>query len=150
MWPTEDPSSIAGRLRHSKALNPTGPEVSKKNDLVPTYQIGSDQNGPADEFLEREECHRRKKLCLGHFSQHGTVFQLDGPRKPAGPPPVSSRFGAVRDDSVSPGERVIFAYAYDDGLKGGPHDRAVAIIDSGWIRPPHGQECIYCLLYTSP
>jgi hypothetical protein len=83
-------------------------------------------------MLERSECHRRKKLNLGHFSLHGTVFQLDGPRRIT-PPPVSSRFGAVRDDSVSPGERVIRDYCDQE-------EYAVVIIDKGWMRPSHRQE----------
>lgn len=111
------------------------------SDLVPYFKLGSSQDGPPDSMLVREECKRLKKANKGHYARHGMIFQEDGPRVASGPPPVSSRFGAIRDDSVSPGERVIFAYCYDDGIAGGAHDRATEIIDTGWIRPSHSQEC---------
>lgn len=121
----------AGRLRQPKALNHSSVSVSK-TDLVPAYQIGSDQNGPPDMFIDREECHRQKKLNRGHFAMHGTVFQLDGVRKAPDAEDVSTRFGVVRDASVSPGERVIQDYADEEAY-------ALAIIDIGWMRASHAQ-----------
>jgi hypothetical protein len=133
------------------------------SDLVPYYKLGSSQDGPPDELLSREECKRRKKANIGHYACHGNIFQEDGPRV-AERKPFSSRFGAVHDVSVSPGERIVFAYCYDNAntdqtISEGQqeywqaaHERAVAVIDGarayrgapavkGWIRPGHQQEC---------
>lgn len=51
--------------------------------------------------------------------------------------PVSTRFGAVRDASVCPRDRMVQAYVGCYGEK--PERRAKAIIDIGWNREPHGQ-----------
>ena len=69
-----------------------------KTDSVPAYYTGSNQSGPPDVMLTREEAQTLKGENKGYFRKHGTVFEILA--RPAEEPETSSsRLLVVRDES---------------------------------------------------
>lgn len=106
-------------------------ELAKQEPIQCFVEGQSLSTAPAT-ITTREQCREWKKLGTGYFISSGKQFRLTDLFHPAVVAHVSSRFGAIRDASVSPGERVIRDYVDNE-----PY--AVAIIDIGWVRASHAQ-----------
>jgi hypothetical protein len=86
--------------------------------------------------VPRQQCREWKVQRLGYFISSGKQFRLADILKPLPPvAPVSSRFGAVHDESANPGDDTTHNYAEGKW-------RARAIVDAGWV--PRNTSLVLC------
>lgn len=99
-----------------------------KLEPIQVFDESQALSGRPMEVVTREECWERKRQGHGYFVDSGTKFRMVAPVK-ATAPSANTRFGAIRDESVSPDDETIGAYVDEQDVR---HRRATSIINVGW------------------